>query len=79
MKKLSEKLFDRLVDMGLKPKTLPKRIMAGYWQRSAGAWRWSCFTEYHTEIGSHDTMRECVESKNLDFYIHGLNTVVCKD
>jgi len=78
-KKISERLFDRLVEMGLKPKTVPQRIMAGYWQRSLGAWRWSCWTEENTEMGSQDTMTECVNAESLSYYRHGLDTIVCVD
>jgi hypothetical protein len=67
-KKLFEKLYDRLVEMGLEPAEYPKRIMAGYWQMAAGSWRWSCHDKHGYEIGSQDTMRECVNANRLDIY-----------
>jgi hypothetical protein len=64
-KKISERLFDKLEGMGLRPAELPKRIRAGYWQRSNGAWRWSCPTIDHLEIGSCDTMSDVLKAKKV--------------
>ena len=64
-KKVSERLFDKLETMGLHPAEIPKRIRAGYWQRSNGAWRWSCHTIEHLEIGSCDRMTDILKAKEI--------------
>ena len=64
-KKISERLFDKLEEMGLRPAEMPKRIRAGYWQRSNGAWRWSCHTTDRLEIGSCDRMMDVLKAKEI--------------
>lgn len=75
-KKLSEKVFDKLVYMGLNPTSIPKRIMTGHWQRSAGAWRWSCWTELNMEIGCCESMRDFLEAEEVSILHHGRDTEV---
>jgi hypothetical protein len=75
-KKISEQLFDRLTKMGLEPAELPKRLMTGYWQRSAGAWRWYCKNKDGLDIGSQETMLQCVKAKTLTTHRQGLDTHV---
>lgn len=76
MKKVSEKLFDKLIELGLQPKTIPTRIRTGYWQRSSGVWKWCCFDEFNVQIGSQNTMIECLKSKNINLLSGFSNTQV---
>lgn len=55
---------------------LPKRIYAGHWQRSEGAWSWY-YSTLLGDVGSHDTMKECLNSKNL-VYDHSDGTFSCE-
>lgn len=75
-KKISEKVFDKLVSMGLSPVSIPKRIMTGHWQRSAGAWRWSCWNDAHLEIGSCETMKDFIEAEEVSILYHNLDTEI---
>lgn len=76
---IAEKLRDRLVkELDLHPAEddqLPTRLRPGHWQRSAGAWSWD-FNTLKGNIGSCETMSECIKAKKLiikDGSIHAVN------
>lgn len=67
--KISEKLQKRLLDdLGLKVE-LPEKIPRGFHGRCAGQWAWMArFTEGGGDIGSEDTMVQCVKAKKISKY-----------
>lgn len=72
MKKLSERLFDRLNDLGFELKEIPVRHATSFNLRECGAWRWSAIMNCG-RIGSCYTMKECVDAKSLSN--HGVHTI----
>jgi len=65
MKKLSERLFNRLDEEGFELKSLPVRHATSFNLRECGAWRWSAMMG-SGRIGSCYTMKECVDAKKLE-------------
>ena len=60
--------------MGLEPKELPKRIMAGYWQRSQGAWFWTPkWQAGEREVDAHIAAGEIEEFDSIDDMFRALN------
>ena len=64
MKKLSERLFDRLNDLGFELKEIPVRHATSFNLRECGAWRWSAMMN-SGRIGSCYTMKQCLNAKKL--------------
>lgn len=70
--KLFEKLRQKLnkeLNFDIPKHATFKRTYAGYWQLSAGAWKWVCsWPEYPYDIGSAYTALEILKSKKLSRY-----------
>lgn len=69
-KKSSQRLVERLNDpeelnVGIKPGYTFRSFSPGYWQKSAGAWSWMITAANGIEIGSPDTVADCLKSKKL--------------
>ena len=73
-KTVSQKLLFRLRELGLE---IPNQAQAislgrGYWQKKNGAWSWHIVDKdgcsLRWDIGSPDTMRECLEAEKLTYY-----------
>jgi hypothetical protein len=64
--KVSVRLFNKLVIMGLKPTSYPKRTYAGWQQRSNGTYRWFC-EQSGGYIGSTYSMSDCLKSPELEY------------
>jgi hypothetical protein len=59
----AERLQKRLEAILGEPVSLPKRHYHGHWQRSSGAWSWSChFISSQQAVGSQDTMLACLKA-----------------
>jgi hypothetical protein len=73
--KTSENLIERLrKELGLKISKTSKieRLRPGYWQRSAGAWRW----HIDNHIGSEETMTDLVKAKKLSMREHFSDVII---
>ena len=66
MKKLSDKLSDRLISEGYELRSFPERHFTNFNLRESGAWRWSALLNCG-RIGSCYTMKECVNAEELSF------------
>ncbi len=72
--RLSERLLDRLkIDF---PDILPARatlvrIRRGCYGKNAGTWAWEVVDHHGTpaRIGSEDTMKRCIQAKQLGAYL----------
>ena len=69
----SEKLFKKLQEMELAPITKPISHRPGYWQRSAGAYSWTCENENKLTICSTWSMKRCLNSKDIGVHEHNLD------
>lgn len=89
MSPLIPKLWARFVEAGVQmPTTIPpdceiRRVHAGHWQRSAGAWSWHLWSQSDSEAarilmgrGSQWTARECVRAKNISVYESGFDAAL---
>lgn len=72
MKKLSERLADKLIEMGFELKENPIRHPTSYNLRECGAWRWSAMMNCG-RIGSCYTMKQCLDAKSLSG--HKIHTI----
>jgi len=72
--KVSERLQKRIFeDCGISVH-LPQRIPRGCHGRSGGGWAWSARYKYFAgELGSEDTMTECVNAKTISVYTQFLS------
>lgn len=74
MATIAQKLIIRLKELGLEipNEAIAKSLNRGYWNKKNGAWSWHVIDQDgHTlnwEIGSPDTMTECVKSRILNYY-----------
>ena len=69
---IAERLQKRLETILGEPVSLPKRHYHGHWQRSSGAWSWSCHLLSNQQpVGSQDTMLMCLKASDeqLDQFI----------
>lgn len=75
MKKISEKLFEKLKNLSLYPVDLPKRTRAGKNLLAGGCFKWNCVGQYNW-IESYYTMSECVKAKHLSTSIDEHNDII---
>lgn len=81
--KSSEKLLERLrSELGLEiPEGCVLRpLRRGRWGMASGAWAWEVTGErLHWNVGSEDTIRDCLKSKKLSMYMASAigSLVVC--
>ena len=80
-----QKLKARLVALGIMAETSTiHRIQRGHWGKSAGQWVW-CVRDSEgivTNVGSADTMKECLDADRLDWTdscYHGDREVVAEN
>jgi hypothetical protein len=73
MKTSIEKLVDRLKnELGILADSKSfKRVYAGYWQRSKGAWSWSMnISGTNQFIGSQSSVGELLKAKRISEYTY---------